>query len=155
MKQSNARLIGHQLRPERNFLDQAAELSGCLLRIPNTQPTVFLPRFQKRNHVAPETVVGGHRVVSPSRRLDEALACDIEIPAGLKDLTDRDFAAISDKALKEARWFYAVPRRMNRAQCTEILADVAAAAEVDACNQADPHTLDETRHSRRQMAIAV
>ncbi len=59
----------------------------------------------------------------------DALSERLNIPSGFKELETKHFDAITSKALKEARSFYAVPRLMNRAQCKEILASISQEAQ--------------------------
>lgn len=58
----------------------------------------------------------------------ELFAKRLDIPSELAELETKHFDEITTNALKEARWSYAIPRNMSRAQCKEILSSIAAAA---------------------------
>ncbi|MEQ8825224.1 MAG: iron-containing alcohol dehydrogenase [Filomicrobium sp.] len=56
----------------------------------------------------------------------DALAEQISIPVNLTDLNAEDFRSIGKAALAEARYSYAVPRRMSMQQVEKILQSVAS-----------------------------
>ncbi len=109
---------------------------------------VILPRVMRFNKSAcAERLADLERMVSgPSTEAHEQLANrfiervealgeEIGIPSGLEDLRADDFDTIAKNALKEAKWFYAVPRTMSRTQCQEILASISKSASDDGESQ--------------------
>lgn len=56
----------------------------------------------------------------------DALAEEVGIPVNLSDVQSQDYASIAKDALSEARWSYAVPRVMRRADVAKILQSVSS-----------------------------
>ena len=50
-----------------------------------------------------------------------ALNAEFGIPTQIDKLKESDIPAITDKALSEANWFYAVPRYMDKPQCEDFI----------------------------------
>lgn len=104
---------------------------------------VILPRVLRFNKPACSSRLAElERVVSGATdRTDDELAerfiarvdllgRQLAIPRGLNELEKKDFRSISKNALKEAKWFYAVPRLMSESDCSEILSAVAEGGKV-------------------------
>ena len=51
-----------------------------------------------------------------------AMNADFGIPTQVDKLKREDIPAITDKALSEAHWFYAVPRYMDKSECEAFIA---------------------------------
>ena len=102
---------------------------------------VILPRILRFNKLACagrfanlERMLSGVSVGSDEQLADkfiervDALGQQLNIPGGFKELETKHYDTITRNALKEARFFYAVPRLMSSAQCKDILASIAEAA---------------------------
>lgn len=57
-----------------------------------------------------------------------AMNADYGIPTRVDKLKRADIPAITDKALSEAHWFYAVPRYMDKPECEALIAQMLPAA---------------------------
>ena len=91
---------------------------------------VLLPRIMRFNKstcaprlATPERVLSGETSGDDEMLADqlmqriENLAAQIGIPRKILDLKSKDHDAITTNALKEAKWSYAIPRLMKRAEC--------------------------------------
>ncbi len=74
----------------------------------------------------------------------ESLGKQLGLPSALGAVQEEDFDAIAKNALKEARWFYAVPKRMTSRHCKAILAGITSPTTVES---RDPQ-MNETREMR-------
>ncbi|MEM9216815.1 MAG: iron-containing alcohol dehydrogenase [Cyanobacteria bacterium P01_F01_bin.150] len=120
--------ISHQLSAHYNT-PHGLTNAVILPRILRFNKPVCSDRFAKLEQMLSGVSVGSDEHLADRflKRID-ALCQRLNIPSEFQELEAKHYDAIAKNALKEAKSFYAVPRRMSPSQCKDILASVTAGA---------------------------